>query len=257
MNISLLFDFTRQDFVDRYSGSALGALWAFIHPLVMIFIFTVIFANVMSAKLPGGSGGNYDYPIYLVSGLLPWIAFTNTITRCSTVFLEKRHLLNKIRLTLAYLPVYVVISETVTFAIAFTLFLGFLAATNQLPGAWLLFVPLIFILQQIFAFGLGLLFGVLNVFLRDVKELVTIVLTFWFWLTPLVWVPAVAPEWLQQLQDYINPANWFIAAYRDIFVHHHLPDINALSRLVIIAHAVLLGAWFLLKWLEKDIRDFL
>ena len=118
-------------------------------------------------------------------------------------------------------------------------------------------MPLIFVLQQIFAFGLGLLFGVLNVFLRDVKELVTIILTFWFWLTPLVWVPEVAPEWLQHLQTYINPADWFIAAYRDLFMYHRLPDTYALSRLVVVAHVILLSAWFLLKKLERDIRDFL
>ncbi len=256
MRLPLLLDFTRQDFVDRYSGSALGALWAFIHPLVMIFIFTVIFAKVMGARLPGVQS-EYSYPVYLVSGLLPWIAFSTTITRCSTVFLDKRHIIGKIHLRLGYLPLYIVLSETITFSIAFLLFLGFLLVVGQWPGGLVLLVAVIFVLQQIFAFGLGLLFAVLNVFLRDIKELVGVVLTFWFWLTPIVWVPEIAPQLVQDLQDWLNPAYLFVDSYRDLFVRHQLPDGYAMMRLALIAHVALLLAWLVLKWLEKDVRDFL
>lgn len=255
MSPLLLLDFARQDFVDRYAGSALGALWALIHPLVMVFIFTVVFANVMGSRLPGGAGF-YNYPVYLVSGLLPWMAFANTVTRSSSVFLDKRHLIVKIPLTLAYLPLYVVLSETIAFTISLALFLVFLALVDNLPGQWLVLLPWIFVLQQIFAFALGLLFGVLNVFLRDIKELVGIALTFWFWLTPIVWVPEVAPSWLHAGEQF-NPAYWFIAAYRDLFVHRQPPDFTALMWLTVLGHGALLGSWWLLKRLEKDVRDFL
>ncbi|MBK5969017.1 MULTISPECIES: ABC transporter permease [Thiorhodovibrio] len=257
MSPLLLLNFTRQDFVDRYAGSAFGAAWAFIHPLVMIFIFTVIFANVMGARLAGEEGSTYGYPIYLVSGLLPWLAFANTVSRSSTVFFEKRNIISKIQVTLAYLPIYIVLSESVTFAISLSLFLGFLAIIGQLPNNLILLLPLIFILQQIFAFGLGLFFGVLNVFLQDIKEMVGVLFTFWFWLTPIVWVSDIAPVWVQNLQALLNPAYLFVAAYRDIFVHGVVPDFTALSQLAIIAHATLLLSWFVLKALEKDVRDFL
>lgn len=252
----LLLDFTRQDFVDRYSGSVLGVLWALIHPLMMILIFTVIFANVMGARLQG-LDNQYGYAIYLVSALLPWMAFANTITRGSTVFLDRRNIIGKIPVALAYLPVYVVISETVTFLIAFVLFLGFLFIIGALPNAAFLFLPVVFFLQQVFAFGLGLMFGVLNVFLRDIKELVGVLLTFWFWLTPIVWVQDVAPPMVQELQSALNPAYLFVDAYHSIFVQGQMPDFMALSRLVLIAHAALLLGWMLLKWLERDVRDFL
>jgi lipopolysaccharide transport system permease protein len=255
MHLPLLLDFARQDFVDRYSGSALGALWAWIHPLVMIFIYTVIFANVMGARLPNGAG-DYSYAIYLISGLLPWMAFANTVTRGSTVFLDKRHIIAKIPIALAYLPVYIVVSEGIAFAISLTFFMVFALIIGALPGKSFLLLPFIFVVQQILAFGLGLLFGVLNVFLRDIKEMVGILLTFWFWLTPIVWVRDVAPLFVQQMQESFNPAYLFIAAYHDIFVHGQMPDVAALSRLVLIAHGVLLLAWFLLKRLERDVRDF-
>ncbi|WP_006787563.1 ABC transporter permease [Thiorhodospira sibirica] len=256
MTLSLLLAFTRQDFVDRYSGSAFGALWAFIHPLVMIFIFTVIFANVMGARLPGVSSV-YSYSIYLVAGLLPWLAFANTLTRSASVFLDKRHIISKVHIGLPYLPIYIVLSETLTFLISLAIFMVFLLLSGTVPGKTLLLVPFIFLSQQILAFALGLLLGILNVFLRDIKEMVTVLLTFWFWLTPIVWVPSIAPQWVQYLQDYFNPAYQFIHAYQAIFAYGQLPDFAGLTRLVILAHVVLLGAWLLFKALEKDIRDFI
>ncbi len=256
MTLSLLLAFTRQDFVDRYSGSAFGALWAFIHPLVMIFIFTVIFANVMGARLPGVSSV-YSYSIYLVAGLLPWLAFANTLTRSASVFLDKRHIISKVHIGLPYLPIYIVLSETLTFLISLAIFMVFLLLSGTVPGKTLLLVPFIFLSQQILAFALGLLLGILNVFLRDIKEMVTVLLTFWFWLTPIVWVPSIAPQWVQYLQDYLNPAYQFIHAYQAIFAYEQLPDFAGLTRLVILAHVVLLGAWLLFKALEKDIRDFI
>lgn len=256
MNLALILQFTKQDFFERYSGSVLGAFWAFIHPLVMIFIFVVIFANVMGTRLPGISSV-YGYGVYLVAGLLPWMAFANTVSRCSSVFLEKRAVIGKVRVSLPYLPLYVLLSETVTFLIAFTIFMSFLVVTGHFPGKILILLPFVFLVQQVFAFGLGLFFGVLNVFLRDVKEMVGILLTFWFWLTPIVWVMDIVPATVQAIQVAFNPAFLFIDAYHQIVVHQQVPDISGLMRLVVIAHLVLLAAYFLLKWLEKDVRDFL
>ncbi|MCG5495696.1 ABC transporter permease [Ectothiorhodospira variabilis] len=256
MNLALLLQFTKQDFVDRYSGSVLGGLWAFIHPLVMIFIFVVIFANVMGTRLPGISSV-YSYGIYLVAGLLPWMAFANTINRCATVFLDKRNIIGKVRVSLHFLPLYVVISEALTFLIAYMIFMLFLVFTGAMPGQVLIIIPFVFLVQQVLALGLGLIFGVLNVFLRDIKEMVTVLMTFWFWLTPIVWVMDIVPPVVQQIQQHVNPAFLFVDAYHQIMVHGHLPDIGGLMKLVLIGHAVLLLAYLMLRWLEKDIRDFL
>ena len=84
MNIRLILNLTRQDFRDRYAGSILGIFWALINPLVMITIYLLIFSEIMGAKLPGAS--NLDgFSIYLISGLLPWFAFSNTIVRTTSV----------------------------------------------------------------------------------------------------------------------------------------------------------------------------
>lgn len=255
MNLALLLNFTKQDFVDRYSGSVLGALWAFIHPLVMIFIFTVIFANVMGVRLPGVSSV-YSYGIYLVAGLLPWTAFSGTVIRASTVFSDKKAIISKVSVSLPHLPLYIVLSESLTFLIAMSIFLGFLVFTGAELGRSLVLLPFVYVVQQILAFGLGLLFAVLNVFLRDVREMVSVLMVFWFWLTPIVWVKDIAPAAVQAGQAQFNPAYFFISAYQDIFVYGTTPDFGALIKLVLIAHGILLVSYLMLRSLEKDVRDF-
>lgn len=256
MNLFLIVQFTRQDFVDRYAGSALGFLWAFLHPLALIFIFVVIFSNVMGTRLPGVSSV-YAYSIYLVSGLLPWLAFANTINRGSTVFLEKRGIISKVRLSLAQLPLYIVLSESITFLIGLGIFFIFMTLASSAPGKVVLVLPLVFLLQQLLALGLGLLLGVLNVFLRDIKELVTVVMTFWFWLTPIVWTTDIVPPIVVELQSMLNPAFLFVDAYHQMIAFNTLPDWGALLRLALIAGATLTLAYLVLRMLEKDVRDFL
>lgn len=258
MTPALLYNFTREDFVDRYSGSALGTAWAFIHPLAMILIYTLIFSKMMGARLADdASGYGYSYSLYLVSGLLPWIAFSGTVIRSATVFADKKPIIAKVPVSLPHLPLYIVLSETLTYVIAMGLFGFFLVLTGAEFRANLLLLPFIFAVQQVLAFGLGLICGVLNVFLRDVRELVTVVMNFWFWLTPIVWVVQVAPESVQALQGQINPAYFFIGSYQRLFLGGEPPALDNLILLVLIAHAVLLLAYLLAKSLEKDVRDFL
>jgi len=84
----LTLELAKRDLTERYSGATLGAIWNFIYPLVSIVIYVVIFSSIMGARLPGSSSV-YSYSIYLVAGIIPWTAFANTISRMSSVYLDK------------------------------------------------------------------------------------------------------------------------------------------------------------------------
>ena len=101
MNFSLIFELAKRDFTERYSGSALGFMWSFIYPLINIVIYIIIFGNLMGARLPGDTS-IWGYGVYLISGLVPWTAFTNTVTRASTVFLDKKNIIAKIHVDLPH-----------------------------------------------------------------------------------------------------------------------------------------------------------
>lgn len=255
MKLRLLIEFTKRDFTERYSGSILGVGWSFISPLVNIMIYTLIFSKIMSARMPGVEG-DYSYSIYLVSGLIPWLAFANTVSRSSTVYLDKKHIISKVNLSLFRLPMFIVISETITFLITMAIFLGFLLVIDYQLSLAMLILPFIYVVQQIFAFALGFIIAQLTVFIRDLKELTAIVMQIWFWFTPIVYVVAIVPDSLSQLMVY-NPVYSFIKIWQSVFVYHSIPDLSGLMIITLIAHCLLIMAFLMYRVLEKDIRDFL
>ncbi len=255
LNLPLILELTKRDFVERFAGSSLGAIWAFIWPLVNLLIYIVIFSQVMGARLPGQSN-LYSYSIYLTAGLLPWTAFASTVSRSSQVFLEKKHLISKIRLSLPALLIFVSLAESITFIITMVFFFLFLLVSGFPLNPHLVLLPFIYLLQQILAFGLGLLLGTFMVFLRDLKEVVGILLQIWFWMTPIVYVRDILPEAVKPMMLY-NPAYAFIESYQRVFVFQDTPHLGSLIVLTVLAHFVTFVAYFIFRKLEKDVRDFL
>jgi lipopolysaccharide transport system permease protein len=255
VNLTLLIELTKRDFTERYSGSILGVFWAFIWPLVNIFVYIVIFSQVMGARLQGSSS-TYSYGIYLVAGILPWTAFVNTVSRSSTIFVDKKAIISKIKVSLPSLPLYVVMSESITFLITLFVYIVFLLITGTPLRKTIILLPAIYLVQQIFAFSLGFLISIFHVFIRDLKEITGIVLQVWFWFTPIVYVYDILPEFAKNLV-HINPAFLFIKSYQDIFVLNMVPDFVNLLKLSAIAHLLLLAGYVIFKRLERDIRDFL
>jgi len=256
MKLGFIIELTKRDFTERYAGSVLGVFWMFIWPLVMIAIYTLVFSRVMGAKLPGISS-IYSYSIYLIAGILPWTAFANTVSRASTVFVDKGNLISKIQINLPRLPIYIVLSETVTFIVSMVFYVLFvLMAGVEINFVALTMVPFIFMIQQIFAYALGFFFATINVFFRDLKELVGILVQIWFWMTPIVYMKTMMPEFVQKLL-LLNPAALFIGAYQDIFFYTRLPDFSHLLVVTLMGHLLLALAYWMFKKLERDVRDFL
>lgn len=223
----------QREFQTRYRNSLLGALWTILNPLSMIIVYTVIFSQLMKARLPGVDN-SLAYGIYLCAGILAWGFFAEIIGRSQSVFLEHANLIKKLSFPRICLPLIVVLNASVNFAIIFALFLGFLVVTHNFPGwAVLAVIPLLMI-QVAFAIGLGIILGVLNVFFRDVGQLVGIVLQFWFWLTPIVYPASILPEGIRPLIE-ANPMSALIAAYQRIFVYGQWPDWSSLGLVTVLA----------------------
>lgn len=258
LNASFILELARRDYIERYAGSVLGWIWALIWPLVPLFIYIVIFGKLMGGRLPMESieSGVYTYSIYVSCGLIPWFTFSNTIGRGCSIFLEKKDIISKVSVSLPSLLVFVHLSETFTFIITMGFFFVFLTASSYEFSGHLVFLPLVFYLQQVLAFALGLLTATLNVFIRDLKEMVGIVLQMWFWFTPLVYVTEILPEFVKNLLIF-NPAFTISEAYHSIFVYKEYPSFFGLVILAIISHALLATAYAVFSRLEKDVRDFL
>lgn len=223
----------QREFQARYRNSVLGAAWTVLNPLAMIVVYTVIFSEIMRAKLPGVDS-KFAYSIYLCAGLLVWGLFSEITSRAQGVFLESANLLKKISFPRFCLPVVVVANALLNFAIVFGLFTLFLLVSGNFPG--LVFVALLPVLALIvlLAIGLGITLGVLNVFFRDVGQAFGIVLQFWFWLTPVVYTASIVPE---QFRPFLrlNPMTAPITACQDILVAGRWPDWHSLWPVAVLA----------------------
>ena len=255
MTAAQLAHFTRQDLVDRYAGSALGAVWTIIFPLVNIFIFIFVFSGIMQARLPGDYGA-FSYSTYLISGLTAWMAFSNTVSRGTQTFMEKANIIARVPIALPELPLHVVISETVIYIISLIIFGVFLLAIGYNFEALLWLIIPIFALQQLAAYSLGFILGMLNVFLRDVQQAVAVVLQLWFWFTPIVYVDTIIPESMRWAL-MLNPMFPVIDAYHQIVVYHRVPALVPLMAFTAGALALLVIGRWLFRRLERDLRDCL
>lgn len=223
----------QREFQTKYRNSMLGAAWTVLNPLAMIVVYTVIFAQVMRAKLPGVDS-TFAYSIYLCAGVLTWGLFAEITGRAQNMFLEHANLLKKLSFPRLCLPVTVVANAGLNFAIVFGLFTMFLIVSGNFPGwAYLALLPILAI-QVAFAIGLGISLGVLNVFFRDVGQFFGIFLQFWFWLTPVVYPASILPEGVRPLMA-LNPMASLVAAYQTILVSGQWPQWHTLWPVALVA----------------------
>lgn len=222
----------KREFQSRYRNSLFGALWTVLNPLSMIVVYTVIFSQIMRARLPGVEDG-LAYSVYLCAGLLTWGLFAEITTRSQTMFLENANLLKKLSFPRICLPVITLLNAGINFAIILGLFFGFLLISGRLPGMALLALIPLLVVQVIFAAGLGMLLGMLNVFFRDVGQMFGICLQFWFWLTPIVYPLSILPPGIQHIISF-NPMTALMTSYQNVFLYNQWPHWPALLPLLII-----------------------
>ena len=242
-----------REFQVKYRNSLLGALWNIINPLAMIVIYTVIFSQLMRAKLPGVDS-TFGYSIYLCAGVLTWGLFSEVTTRCLQIFIDNANLIKKLNFPKICLPAIVVGSALLNFTIVFGLFTLFLVVSGNFPG-WS-FVGLIPVLaiQISFAASLGLSLGILNVFFRDIGQFFGIFIQFWFWLTPIVYPITIIPQSVRWVMD-LNPMTSIIASYQNILVSNTWPSWESLWPVTLAS--IVLGVWclHLLRTRASEIVD--
>jgi lipopolysaccharide transport system permease protein len=221
----------------KFIRSQLGGLWLILNPLAQVLILAFVLSAVMSAKLPGISS-RYAYAIFLMAGILGWSLFLEIINRCLTLFIDNGNILKKLVFPKIALPLIVTGSASVNNALLLVAILVIFGILGHVPGAAIIWLPVIMVINIALALGLGLTFGVLNVFVRDIGQIVPVVLQFVFWLTPIVYRVEVIPSryrvWL-----ILNPLIPIITGYQDALLYDHAPNWAGLGLVALIAAALL------------------
>ncbi|MGJ8525373.1 hypothetical protein LMG33818_001101 [Halomonadaceae bacterium LMG 33818] len=248
-----IIDSVKRDFQSRYQTSFLGAIWLVLQPLAMILVYTVVFSELMRNRL-AGMEGPFAYSIYLCAGVLTWGLFTEMLSNLVNIFLANANVLKKLAFPRICLPIIVTASAIINFLIIFALYLIFLIFTHNFPGWVFLTIIPVLAIQIVFTLGLGIILGVLNVFVRDIGQFVTILLQFWFWFTPIVYVVKTLPASVAPLLNY-NPMAVIVHSYQVIMLYHQSPDWKALGIIAIISLVLVAFGWHLFKKHSADIVD--
>lgn len=242
-----------REFRSRYLGSLLGSVWSILNPLALIVIYTVIFSQVMRAKLPG-IDDPMAYGLFVCAGLLPWLFFVELLVRFPNIFIEQAALIKKVSFPRITLPVIALCSATINFLIIFTLFLVFLFVSDRFPGWALLgYIPLL-IIQQMFVVGLGIMLGSINVFFRDIGQFINVILQFWFWFTPIVYTLKMVPEKAQKLLVF-NPMTSLVQSYQNIILYGTWPDLLSFKLHLLGGILALISGFFVFHRLADEMVD--
>jgi lipopolysaccharide transport system permease protein len=224
----------RGEFRARFARSKLGALWMVINPLAQAIILALVLAEVMGAKLPGMANDKLAYSVYLMSGMLAWAMFTEMINRCLTLFIDNANILKKIAFPRICLPLIAAGSVLLNNVLLFLAIIVVFGLLGHVPGAQVGWVPPLMLLTLTLAMGIGLLLGVLNVFVRDVGQVVPVVLQLGFWFTPIVYSPNVLPAGMRPFLE-MNPMTTVVQGYQSAMLFDATPDLAGLAWLVLAA----------------------
>jgi len=214
-NRKLLWQMTKRDFRQRYLGSYLGILWAFIQPTITVIIFWFVF-EVGFKSMPVD---NFPFILWMICGMFPWFFFSECIQSASTSIVESAFLVKKIVFRVELLPIVKIASALVVHiffvGVLFLMFAiyGYSVSIYNLQIVYYLFA------MMCLALGISWLTSAITVFLRDVGQFVAMVMQFGFWATPIFWSLKIVPEEYHAIFE-MNPAYYFVEGYRQSFIYH-------------------------------------
>ncbi|MBK4733378.1 ABC transporter permease [Noviherbaspirillum pedocola] len=248
-----IFSSVKTELRTKFVRSRLGGMWMILNPLSQVLIFAFVLSAVLSAKLPG-IDNRYAYAIYLMSGTLGWSLFSEIINRCLTIFIDNSNILKKLAFPKIALPLIVTGSALVNNLLLFAAILAIFSLLGHAPGTALIWLPALMIVNIALALGLGLTLGVLNVFMRDIGQVVPVILQFVYWFTPVVYMANIIPvayrSWLA-----LNPLIPIITGYQQILLYNRHPDWTALGPVVILALFLLVFSLFLFRKANPEMVD--
>jgi ABC-type polysaccharide/polyol phosphate export permease len=252
---TLLYQLVRRDFQQRFVGSAVGWIWGVIHPLVLLLSWTFVFQVCMKAPLPKDAL-TQNYTVFLFCGFLPWLLFQETVIRSASSLIDYSNLITKTVFPAEVVPVSIFLSSLIHHAIALVLAMGAVLIVVGKLSPMVVFLPVYMVLVGMLAVGLGWIVSSLHVYLRDTAQVLTVVMTLWFWVTPIFISEEQVPDRFRFLIA-MNPLSFVVRAYRERLLSARWPNLRELA--VIAAYAVaafVLGGLFF-RQLKRGFADVL
>jgi ABC-type polysaccharide/polyol phosphate export permease len=197
----------------RYRGSALGFLWSFINPLLLLSIYSFVFTFI----LPGARSTEVEpFALFMFCGILPWTWFSSALSEAAGALISGGNLIKKVLFPAEILPIVSVLANMVHFFLGLPILILFLFYYDRWPdGSDLFWFPVTVLVQLVFTAGLALFLSALTVHFRDIRDILSNVLTLWFFATPIIYWITEAPGLGKRVLD-LNPMTHIIVSYQEI-----------------------------------------
>jgi ABC-type polysaccharide/polyol phosphate export permease len=209
----LIAEMARRDIATQHVGSMLGFFWTFINPMIMIFIFWLVFSVGFRIK----PRHNVPFVVWLTAGLAIWNTFSEIINKSTNSIITNAPLVKKMIFPLSILPVVKLVSSFITHLIFILVLLVMILLYRMPVSIYWLQAIYYFAAMSILALGLGWITSSVNIFARDTGQIVILLLLFGFYLTPIFWDMSIMPQSVQFFLK-LNPMFYIVQGYRDSFI---------------------------------------
>jgi ABC-type polysaccharide/polyol phosphate export permease len=210
----LVWELSRNDFRKRYLGSYLGITWAFIQPTIQILIFWFVF-QVGFKSVPVD---DFPFILWLICGMIPWFFFSDSVLSSSNSIIENMYLVKKVVFRIEVLPIIKIYSSFYVHFFFVLFLISMFMIYGYSPSIYYLQIPYFVIGTLLLVLGLGWLTSSLVVFLKDVGQVIAMLMQFGFWLTPIFYSLRIVPEKYHFILK-LNPMYYVVEGYRDTFIY--------------------------------------
>jgi lipopolysaccharide transport system permease protein len=235
----------------RYRGSVLGFFWSFVNPLLLLSVYSFVFSTI----LPNENKDTKPYAVFMFCGLLPWTWFTTALLDAAGSLISGGNLIKKVLFPAEVLPIVSVLASMVHFFLGLLILAAFMIGTQHAPD-WgdLWWFPVVVLVQLIFTLGLGLMLSALTVHFRDIRDLLSNLLTFWFFATPIIYFYK-----LDTVKEYLtffkyNPFFHLVVSYQEILFFHDPAGFGHYRSLLWLGVASI-AFFFVAYWVFDRLRD--
>ena len=252
-NRELIRQLIRQDIVGRYRGSLFGVFWAFIHPLFMLSVYTLVFGIFFQAKW-GNTGSTWEFALILFSGLIIFNLFSECLMRAPALVANNPNFVKKVIFPLEILPFVSTGSALFHSIVSIVAWLCFYVSIKGLPSISILYLPLILLIFLPTILGISWFLAAAAVYFKDISQIMGMATQAFLFLSPVFYSMQLVPEsfrWVMRL----NPLTLIIEQARIVMLTGGTPDFDSLALYAIISLAICWGGFVFFQRLRVSFAD--
>lgn len=255
-NKGLVGQFVKRETISRYKGSYLGFMWTILTPLMMLVVYTFVYSEVFKSRWNEGSSNKLEFAVIIFCGITTYTLFSEVVSRAPFLILSNTNYVKKVIFPLELFPIISVGSALVNAGVNFSLIIIYSIFVTGTISWTVLMLPIIIIPLLLFSLGLSWLLSALGVFLRDIGQMIGIIIQALMLLSPIFYSLDVIPQDFRWFY-YLNPITYFVGDIRGIMIWGELPDFNVFSAELLVSLVICITGFIFFRKTKHGFADVL